>query len=256
MIFLNDPQNVFHIKIDLPWVWIALGLGVIFISTFYLMALTTQKYSITVSSIAAKMSLVSPVLVSLFILNVESKSYSLFNYVGIVVAFPAIIMCSLKGWSKSSRSPVTSTILLPVSVFIFGGVIDSSINFTNHTYLTSKTEPIFPIVIFSSASFIGLCLVVLGKERITLKNIAGGVILGVINYFSIYFLLRALTYFNNDGAILYPLLNIGIILLSAIVSVLFFHEKLSALNKIGILLALLAIALISYQELTVVFNGI
>ncbi len=28
MIFLNDPQNVFHIKIDLPWYWIELALGV------------------------------------------------------------------------------------------------------------------------------------------------------------------------------------------------------------------------------------
>ena len=44
------------------WIYYALILGLLFIFTFNLMALTTQRLSVTVSSIAAKMSLVVPVL--------------------------------------------------------------------------------------------------------------------------------------------------------------------------------------------------
>lgn len=253
MLFLSDFAPLHDVHFNSPWVLIALALGVIFIMTFYMMALTTQRFSITVSSIAAKMSLVIPVLVSLLILKVESKEYTMLNYMGILLAFPAIILSSIKGRSHKSDSFLKSSILLPIAVFVFGGVIDSAINYTNFNYLNSETEPIFPIVIFSSSAILGIAIVLVRKKKLTLKSVVGGIALGIINYFSIYFLLKALTYFNNDGAILYPLLNVGIITLSAVVSLYIFNERLSKMNKAGILLAMLALFLISYQELSSFF---
>ena len=253
VLFLSDFEALTLVHFNTPWVLIALCLGAIFIMTFYLMALTTQRFSITVSSIAAKMSLVIPVLVSLLILKVESKEYTMLNYLGIIVAFPAIILSSIKGRKQKTDSFLKSTILLPITVFIFGGVIDSAINYTNFKYLNSDTEPIFPIVIFSAAALLGILIILARKSKVTLKSITGGVVLGIINYFSIYFLLKALTQFNNDGAILYPLLNVAIITFSAAISFFIFDEKLSKLNKAGILLAMMAIFLISYQELSTYF---
>lgn len=254
LVFLKERSALDHITWSTDWVIIGAILGAVFIGTFYLMARTTQIFSMTVSSIASKMSLIIPVLISLFVLNIQSKEYSLFNYAGMALAIIAILLSSYKEKKIEAGHISGLAILLPLAVFLLGGLIDSAINFTNFKYLSAETEPVFPIVIFSSAAIIGLGSIMLGKNRIALKNVLWGVLLGVVNYFSIYFLLRSLSHFQNDGAILYPLLNVGIILLASFVSVLFFKERLSRLNLIGLILAVSSIILISYQELKLIFE--
>ena len=47
------------------------------------------------------------------------------------------------------------------------------------------------------------------------------------------------------SAVVYPVNNVAIVMISALVAVLFFREKLTRLNMIGILVAIAAILLIS-----------
>ncbi|MEQ8242440.1 hypothetical protein [Fulvivirga sp.] len=254
IIFLKDKLALNAVSWSTDWVIIGAILGAVFIGTFYLMARTTQIFSMTVSSIASKMSLMIPVLMSLFVLGIQSKHYSSLNYVGIALAILAILLSSLKGKKIETVHLPGLAIFLPIAVFLLSGLIDSVINFTNFKYLSPETEPVFPIIIFSSASIIGLASIMVGKNRIAFKNVIWGVVLGVVNYFSIFFLLRSLSYFKNDGAIFYPLLNVGIILFASLVSVIFFKEKLSRINLLGLILAISSIVLISYQELKLIFE--
>ena len=60
-----------------------------------------------------------------------------------------------------------------------------------------------------------------------------------------YFLIRALQNKTIQSATLFTLINIGVILLSTIVGVLLFKEKLKKHNYIGILLAIIALLLVS-----------
>lgn len=230
------------------WLPIALVLGGIFIGTFYLMARTTQVYSMTVSSVAVKMSLIIPVLFSLLVLGIKSKEYSVLNYIGLITAFLAIYASSVRRQDVTLPQPGRHFIL-PVSIFILGGIIDTTINFVNHRYLTPADEALFPILTFFSAAVIGVIVLLIRRTPIRGKNILGGFFLGVVNYFSMFCLIRALTAFENDGAMVYPLLNVGIILFSTLISGLFFKEHFSRLNIFGVLLALLTIIFLSYQEL-------
>jgi drug/metabolite transporter (DMT)-like permease len=75
-----------------------------------------------------------------------------------------------------------------------------------------------------------------------MNNIIAGIVLGVPNYFSIYFVLDSLE--KLGGIIVFPILNIGVVLLSSILSYLFYKEYLSKLNWIGIGLACISILLI------------
>ncbi len=253
ILFLGNVNFVSLITLDQPWVVIALVLGAVFIGTFYLMALTTQILGVTVSSIASKMSLVIPVIVSLFILNIASRELIVFNYIGIGLAITAILLSSIK--KKNGNDPKLSLLVLimPALVFVFGGVIDTSINYTSHKYLSAETQGVFPIVIFFCALCIGTVVLLIKREKINLKSWIGGTCLGVINYFSIYFLVKSLASFGNDGAIVYPVINVGIILLSSISAVLIFKEKLSGLNKLGLGMAIVAVLMIFYQEVTALF---
>lgn len=249
LIFMNDYTVLEQIDADTTWAWIAAGLGIIFISTFYLMAITTQKFSMTVSSIAAKMSLIIPVLFSLFFLGIQSKIYTWLNFLGMGLALVSILMSSYKERKIETHQISGFDLVLPLLVFVLGGVIDTSINFTNFRFLTDREAAVFPLLIFTSAAVIGSVVLMIRRRQLAWKNVLGGVMLGVVNYFSIYFLITALSAFSNDGAIVYPLINVGIIVFAALISVLFFKERLSRINQIGILLAILAIVFISYQEI-------
>ncbi len=253
ILFLGNVSFVSLITIDEPWVVIALVLGAIFIGTFYLMALTTQVLGVTVSSIASKMSLVIPVIISLFIFNIASRELVVFNYIGIGLAVIAIFLSSIKKKKEKDVKFNTLIFLMPALVFIMGGVIDTSINYTSHKYLSAETQGVFPIVIFFCALCIGAVVLLIRREKINLKSWIGGTCLGVINYFSVYFLVKSLAAFGNDGAIVYPVINVGIILISSISAVLIFKEKLSGLNKLGLGMAVVAVLMIFYQEVTALF---
>ncbi|ELR69108.1 Integral membrane protein [Fulvivirga imtechensis AK7] len=249
LIFMDDHSILKEINTDTPWAWIGMGLGAVFIGTFYLMAITTQKFSMTVSSIAAKMSLIIPVLFSLFILEIQSKIYTWVNFGGMGLALISIFMSSYKERKIETHQISGFDLVLPLLVFVFGGVIDTTINYTNYRFLTAREAPVFPFLVFTSAGIIGIVVLTIRRRGLALKNILGGITLGVVNYFSIYFLITALSAFSNDGAIVYPLVNVGIIVFAALISVFFFKERLSKVNRIGIILAILAIVFISYQEI-------
>jgi uncharacterized membrane protein len=90
-------------------------------------------------------------------------------------------------------------------------------------------------------------LVVFRNEKIAFKNIYWGFLLGIPNYFSMLFLVKTLGAFPNASATIFPINNIGIVAVSTLVSVLFFKEKLNTKNIIGLVLSLVAIALISIK---------
>ena len=239
-----------------PWMPIAFILGVFFIGTFYLMALTTQRYGISVASISVKMSLAIPVVFTLFIFNIESKEFIFWNYLGLLTSLVAIFLSAYRARDVQIDKPLNdfSWVLLPVLVFLFAGAIDTTINFTNYNFLTPGEAPVFPIYIFTSASLLGIVVLFIRKNRVEFKNVFSGFILGVINYFSVYFLLLTLSAFQNDGAVVYPVLNMLIIMGSAFVGILFYNEKLRLINKLGLILSLISIFMISHQEIINFFS--
>ncbi len=255
VIFIGNTASFQSISLTAPWMVVSFFLGGVFVGGFYLTAITTQRFSMTVSSVASKISMAIPVLFALFIFDIKSKIFDGWNFLGLFLALAAIYLTSVKSKTGLLSGKASGLlILLPVSVFLIGGAIDTTINYTNYMYLTKEDEAIFPVFVFLSAAIFGIILISFKGYRIRKKNIKGGVMLGIINYFSLYFLVRALSAFKNDGAMVYPILNMGIIMLSALVSVLIFHEKMERRNKLGLIISFVAIFLISYQELFLIFN--
>jgi multidrug transporter EmrE-like cation transporter len=246
LIFLADISALKSIGFQSSWLPYAMALGVLFIFTFNLMARCTHEFGITIASVASKTSMVLPVFASLMIWKLNVQEFSTLNYIGITLAFMAIVFTSVRKDSGQSIShPGLFILLLPLGVFLFSGIIDLIINYANWKLIPVADTKLFPLCSFLSAATVGLLLVLFRKKRLKKKEIIAGVLLGIPNYFSIYFLLLALTDFNNNGAVLYPVFNVSIILLSAMVGILLFKDKLLKMNYFGLLLAILSIILIS-----------
>ncbi|WP_234733687.1 EamA/RhaT family transporter [Tellurirhabdus bombi] len=257
--YLLLPTNqTFSIDFSQTWTWLALGLGVGFIVTFLLSGASTQRMGMTVTSLANNLSLVIPVCFSLFVFKAGGKQFDSLNYLGLVLALVAVGLSTLQKEPEAeagiNAKKLGLNILLPIGVFLMYGITNTLINYMNIRYIPSadKTTAVTLTMVAGAvvAGFLMLFVrIIRGQETISWRSMVGAVTLGIPNYLSFYTLLLALSAFGGNGAFVYPLYNIGVILVAALTAAVFFKETLSTPNKVGLGLAIVAIGLISWQEL-------
>jgi multidrug transporter EmrE-like cation transporter len=98
--------------------------------------------------------------------------------------------------------------------------------------------------VFLVAFSVGGLLLVFKRQRLTVKNITAGILLGIPNYFSIFFVLRSLDIM--ESSLVFPILNIGVVILSALIGWGYYKEHLSKLNLLGVVLAISSIYILIY----------
>lgn len=237
---------------------LTLSLGTLFVIVFVLIGLTAQKVSVTAASLAGNMSLVIPVLFGLFVLKNNNKEFTLLNYAGLLTALFALAFGAIQNTSKEKTGdliPSATTLfwLFPLLSFIGSGTNNTLINFLSSKYYGPGQTTIFMIIACIGAVLVGTTILLykllIGKEKLAVRSVIGGFILGVPNFLSLYFLLLALSSFGNSAAFVFPIYNILTMLVSALAAWLIYRESLSNLNRFGLVLAVVAIVLISYQEL-------
>lgn len=230
--------------IQSKWFFGAIGLGFLFIAIFNVMALTAQRNGLSVASVASKMSVVIPIIFGLFFYN-ESLGWQ--KALGIVLALLAVYLASYK--AKTDQRFSIKTLWLPIILFLGSGTIDTSIKYIETTYLSDNGIPIFSATIFFIAGVIGIGLLSAKaiQKQFTFdpKSIVSGVILGVVNYYSIYTLLKALNAENFESSTIFTVNNVAIVMLTTLIGLLLFKERLLTKNWIGIGIAVLSIILVT-----------
>ncbi|GAA4431160.1 hypothetical protein GCM10023091_01410 [Ravibacter arvi] len=228
-----------------------LALGALFILVFLLIGKSTQKSGVTAASLAGNLSLVIPVLFGLFVFHNAHKEFTPLNFTGLALTIPALTLASLNPGSSTSFR--LQGIIWPVLYFIASGTNNTLINYLTSHYYEPGSNSLFMVLACCGAVFIGMIVLLAGSlksgEWPSFKSIAAGLFLGIPNFLSLYFLLKALADYGNSAAFVFPVYNILTILASSATAFWIFHEKLSKTNAIGLILAVIAIVLISYQEL-------
>lgn len=227
-----------------PWFYGTLVLGFLFIIVFNLAAITTQRSGLSVVSVATKMSVAIPVLFGILYFN---ESVGVLKIMGITLALIAVYLSSIK--AKSGIAIKKKNLIYPVLVFLGSGLIDTLIKFFESSYVNKSDVAIFSSSIFSIAGIIGVLILVYqgitGNLKITGKNILGGIALGIPNFFSIYFLVLALRNNALESSTIFTINNVAIVLVSTLLGIILFKEKLILKNWIGILLAIISILLVA-----------
>jgi len=225
------------------WFFGAVLLGFLFIAIFNVMGITAHKNGLSVASISGKMSVVIPIIFGIIVYN---ESVGFVKIIGIVLALIAVYLSS----AKSDATPVKiKNLLFPSLLFLGSGAIDTSLKYMEKNYVSSGDVPLFLAAIFGVAFIVGFLTLVFqmmqGKFIFQFKNIIGGLVLGIVNYFSMEFLLKA---FKSDieSSVLFTVNNVGIVVLTTFFALLLFKEKLIKKNWIGIVLALVSIFLVSF----------
>jgi drug/metabolite transporter (DMT)-like permease len=233
-----------------PWLGWATVMGCCFIVLFNFIALTAQKLGVAVASVANKLSLVIPVLFSVYLYG---ERLGFWQVTGILLALAAVVLTSWPSETKRQRALAHKSnwlFVMPVILFIGSGLLDTLVKYVEQGYLDDQNKNSFLIAAFGVAFLMGAAMLILqlltGKERFDPRAILAGILIGVPNYFSIWSLVRVLKLYGTRSAAIIPINNMGIVLLSAVAAWLLFREHLSRLNLAGIILALASIALIAY----------
>jgi drug/metabolite transporter (DMT)-like permease len=227
------------------WMKMAVIIGILFIVMFFVIALSTQKAGIAVTSVASKMSVVIPISFSLFYFREE---VSILKLTGIILALAAVFMTTYSRERERKRG--LQVIILPIVLFLGAGLIDSLIKYTQELFIVDSGSLMFSSVLFTVSAITGVIFSFFrkpqGKTRKYLKIIIAGIILGVVNFGSLYGLIMALESNIFDSSVIFGINNMGIVVLSVSIALIFFGEKLSMLNKAGIALSILTIIFLSY----------
>ena len=241
---LSGDFNLLKI-IGSDWFKYCIILGSLFVAIFLSMAMTTEKYGVSVNAVSAKMSVIIPVL---FAYVYNSERLTIQFAVGILLSLLSIYLITKK---KQIIIP-KKYIYLPIIVFLGSGTIDTSLKLLELNYSNDISINTISYSIFLGAFLVGTIFYTVKNQfnfsNWSSRNIISGIILGIPNYFSIFFLLTAIKSFSLKSAFVFGINNIGIVLLSTLLSVIIFKEKLTLINKFGVLISVLSIILIAYAS--------
>ncbi|MFN9115913.1 MAG: EamA family transporter [Bacteroidota bacterium] len=247
-ILLEGKLPVVTDVVKAPWFMWAVLMGLMFVSVFNLVAYTTRKSGVAIASVANKLSLVIPFLFSVYLYQ---EKISFLKIAGVLVALLAVFFtCIPSTSSKNDRGFKWNLFLLPLLLFAGSGLIDTLIKYVEFNFIKASNHNIYIITAFSVAGLAGIILfaglLIRGKERFDVRAIIAGVLIGMPNYFSLWCLVHVLKMYEGNSSAIIPITNMGIVLFSTLVAALFFKERLSKINLIGIILSVIAISIIAF----------
>lgn len=223
-----------------PWLPAAIIIGFLYVALFVLIGQSAQTLGVNLTAVASKMSFVIPMAAAHLYLDIP---YTATEALALLLALAAIY------WQSAVQpNPTASKALswlLPLLIFLGGGLADSLLQFTESKQLPVYQQSLFIMTLFGTAGFFGWSAVGLQLMQkqlsIKTKDLLAGALLGLTNFTTVFALLRA---FGSGlpAAYVFPMLNVGIILLTALAAALLFGEKPKGKQWWGLAAALLAIA--------------
>lgn len=236
--FISDYETPLFNEESFPVIIIALLLGIIFIINLYVYSSSIDKIGMGISITAMRISLVIPIFVSLIIYN---EHISNLGSMGIALVLFSLYLLIPR--IKSKESLGVSTALYPILIFLFSGFIDVMLKVFEREYNHILSEYTFLGFIFLSA-FISGIIILVRKQELSFKpkEILYGIIIGVANLYSSFFLLLALK--EMSGSMVFSLTNISTVLIGTIIGVLVWKDQLTLKQKMGLIGASLSILLL------------
>ncbi|KGE13304.1 DMT family transporter [Sphingobacterium deserti] len=241
-IFLQ-PEGAEAISSELPWTVYG-ALAILLPSIFLCIAYAIQYSGIVKTEIAQRLSLFIPLLAAYFVFMEALGTYKL---LGIAVGLVAILL-TIGGRKVDSQRPSSHTWGYAAAVFLGMGIID--ILFKQIALFKDVSYAFSMLIVFVLAMVVAFLFLsydlLLKKERLKISSLFWGILLGMFNFGNILFYMKAHRALSESPSVVFTGMNIGVILLGAVVGTLLFGERLSVISKVGLVLAVISVLIIAY----------
>ena len=232
--------------VSMPFLLLAGATGVVFIGGYFLFSMATEFAGLGIGIAVMRLSVVIPFAASWI---VWGEAPTAMQFTGAIFALVAIwlITYSPSSSKHASLSPIPVTLLL-ILLFASGGLSDLAMKTFDEEFASTHSKDVFMLIIFGLSAIIGFVALARMKHRRSVimnpvQAVVWGVILGIVNLGSVVFFLRAIA--ELSGTIVFPVNSVSLVLGGAVLGVLIWSEKLSRLNVAGLVIAAVAVAMIS-----------
>lgn len=214
------------------------ALGILFAVTFVLYSKSIHLAGTALATVSARLSVLIPVLLSIIIFGESPNIKMIFGF-ALALATLYLFYLSLKNHGPKAER-------LGKYFYLFGlltgiGFIDFSLKIFERNFPIDE-KGVFVFSIFFSAFIYTITYLIVKKISFDKGTFNLGLMLGVPNVLSIHFLLAALSVL--PAIIVFPIQNIGVIVLTAIAAYLIWQEKINLYGKIAIAFGIAAILLL------------
>jgi len=208
--------------------------GILYLVGLLLVQLNIQKNGVVLSSIFQKLGLIVQVLISIIFFKEQPQ---LIQVLGIIICLVAVVMINFEKGQTAVQFKLGLFLILLSSGFC--DVMSKVHEELGNPVLADH----FLFYTFGVAMILCIVLIIAKKELFGWKDVLFGILLGVPNYFSASFLLKAL----NDIAavIVFPTFSVATVVVISMTGLLVFKEKLSKKQWIGMGLILVALVLLN-----------
>ncbi len=250
---LNGEAVVNPLKAD--WLVDVIILGFIFMAGMVMLSASTRRVGVAISTVCSRASMVIPIIVSYLLIEGSAKP----KWLLICLVLVAMTLTIWTDKPEGGHKYTLLDILAPVTVFLMFGASNAYLKVLQHRVTVNDTaaglsEQVINSeisLVTASVFFVAMIMCIYSffkkgedgkRSPLLLKNVVGGVVLGFVNYFCTYTLMLSMK--TIDSSFLFPVHNIGIVAIGAIVGWLAFNEKLRPHQVVGIVLAAVSIALL------------
>lgn len=239
---------------------LGVGQGVLFIAGFWLFSLAIREAGMGLAAGVMRLSVVVPFLASWWIWGEAPTAWQL---VGLAFAGAAFFLVArpaaeppgklgppAEGDDTVPEAPARSVGVLAL-LFLSGGLVDVNMKVFRESFSVAAggSTPIstFLVFVFGVAFLVGAVAVAITGVRTgrwpSRAAWAWGIGLGIVNYYSAEFLLRALE--RLDGTVAFPANSVAIVFGAALLGRVVWQERLSPANLAGLGLAAAALVLLA-----------
>lgn len=230
------------INLSLTTIICSLIYGLLLISAQWFYTLALSRGNTAMCSTIYSLGFVLPTLSGAFFWK---EAFSFLNFLGVSSAVSAVVVSGIKSGEKKKDGKTDYFIPLLIAMLSSGGMGIMQKVQQKSAYPEQKGA--FLMIAFLLASGISALVALLsadqGKEKIHNSKISVAACIGL--FFGCCNLLNTSLAGRIDSAILFPSLNIGVVLLSMICGVIFFKEKISKKELAVLILDGLSILLLN-----------
>lgn len=214
-------------------------LGAMFMIAFVLMARSTKKVGVSVTTVSARVALVIPVVCSYLLLpnQMEPRWWA----IAIILLALVMVIWQPKKEGEKEKKEGLNGIFLPVSVFLLFGTNNFCLKWAQSRMTAAGAAEQLSAAIFLFAALMGglYYLLSVKERRFSWQALVGGVALGVANFFTTYFMILGLA--QLPSGIFFPIYHVGIVALVATMGVVIFGERLTKIQIVGLVVAAVGI---------------
>ncbi|MGO1370122.1 MAG: SMR family transporter [Senegalia sp. (in: firmicutes)] len=231
-----EGNNLFSPMASLIWA-IVVGIiaGAFFFLSFVYYQISVRENNVGLAGTFGKLGILVPMSFSIIIWKEFPTSI---QWIGIILSLISIIIVNVS-FEKQNLKDIHMNLIL---LFFFGGLAEFS-NKIFQKYAISEYKSVFLFFVFFIAFIISLMTTIKRKKIIKKIDLLTGILVGIPNLFSSFFLIMALNYIETS--IVFPIYSAGSIVIITLVGTLFFKEKLKKKEIIAIFMTIIALILIN-----------